>query len=31
MKDDKLLYALLVSVLLLVIVVIGSLADRHGG
>jgi len=26
MKDDKLLYALLVSVLLLVIVVIGSLA-----
>lgn len=30
MKDDKLLYALLVSVLLLVIVVIGGLADRHG-
>jgi len=26
MKDDKLLYALLVSVLLLVVVVIGSLA-----
>jgi len=27
MKDDKLLYALLISVLLLVIVVIGGLAD----